>query len=76
MLQELIRHILSSIVEHKDAILVTQEHVEDKISFKITVDSRDIGRVIGRDGQTIGAIRSLVSVANPTQDTITVDICE
>lgn len=76
MLQAFIQHILTTLVEHKSAVSVAEEHKDGQLVFKITVDERDLGRVIGRDGQTIRAIRSLVAVVNPGSETVAVDICE
>jgi len=77
MVQELIKHIVLSLVEHKEGVRVVQEEgAHDQLLFKVTVDNRDLGRVIGREGQTIKAIKALVTVVNPEQKSISIDICE
>jgi len=77
MAQELIKHIVLSLVEHKESVRVVQEEdTHDQLVFKVTVDNRDLGRVIGREGQTIKAIKALIAVANPEQKAVSIDICE
>jgi predicted RNA-binding protein YlqC (UPF0109 family) len=77
MVQELIKHIVLSLVEHKEGVRVVQEEgIHDQLLFKVTVDNRDLGRVIGREGQTIKAIKALVTVVNPEQKSVSIDICE
>lgn len=64
MLKTLIEHVVKSLVEYPAAVQVTQNDREGVAEILVTVGKSDIGRVIGKDGQTIKAIRSLVSSVN------------
>ncbi len=61
---ELTKYIVSSIVENKDSVNVKEfENDDDLILIKVFVDSEDIGKVIGRQGKSANAIRTLVQAS-------------
>ncbi|HCQ31168.1 TPA: hypothetical protein DIU27_02140 [Candidatus Collierbacteria bacterium] len=64
-MKQLIEYIVSNIVNHPESVSVTQEATEDKDTTKylIKVDPEDVGRVIGKQGKVIKAIRQLVRIA-------------
>jgi hypothetical protein len=64
-MKQLIEYIVSNIVNHPESVTVTQEDTEDKDTAKylIKVDPEDVGRVIGKQGKVIKAIRQLVRIA-------------
>jgi uncharacterized protein len=64
-MKQLIEYIVSNIVNHPESVSVTQETTEDKDTAKylIKVDPEDVGRVIGKQGKVIKAIRQLVRIA-------------
>jgi uncharacterized protein len=74
MIKELIEHIVRSLVEKPDLVVVEPVERNEATVFEITVDSIDRGKVIGKEGQTIKALRSLVSIVVPQGKKITVDI--
>ena len=61
---------LLALAEHVARSLVTEpEHVQveevldgSSLTIKVRVASQDVGRLIGRRGRTIGALRTLVEV--------------
>ena len=62
-LSEFIKYIVSNIVTEKDAVEVAiMEDVPGSYTVHIKVAPEDKGRVIGKKGNTINAIRSLVRV--------------
>lgn len=78
MLKSLVEYIVKSLVEHPDIVQVNQNDRDGVAEILVSVDKGDIGRVIGKDGQTIKAIRSLVAVVN-NQDTpcdVVINDCE
>lgn len=61
-MRNLIEFILLHIVENPDEVKVTEEEVDGRFIYSVSVHPDDVGRVIGRNGRTIDAIRSLAKV--------------
>lgn len=59
---EFVRHVLEKICENTGAISVDQ--IEDERGFLITVRvaEEDMGKIIGKQGQMISSLRTLVKV--------------
>ena len=59
---DFVRYVLEQICEFKDAIDV-QHKVDDLgVLITITVAEADMGKLIGKNGQTISALRTLVRI--------------
>ena len=64
---EFIEYVVRKIVKHPDIMKLRQQETERSINFFITLHSEDVGKVIGRYGRTIGAIRTLLNAASLKQ---------
>lgn len=63
-LEELVAFLTRSLVDNPDEVEVTStETDESRVDMEIRVAQDDMGRVIGRQGRTIRAIRSVVKAA-------------
>lgn len=62
-MKELVEYLVTSLVEHPEQVAVEQTDEGDTVTFKVTVHTDDIGRVIGRQGRIAKAIRNVVSAA-------------
>lgn len=51
------------LVDHGDAVSVEQFEEDGILVFELTVDPDELGRVIGRQGRTVQAMRSLLAAA-------------
>lgn len=60
-MKELIEYIVKSIVDFPENVNVTQIDGESTIVFELRVRQDDVGKVIGKKGRTINAIRTLVN---------------
>ncbi len=60
MYKDLVEYLVNSLVEEKDKASVTEAVQEDKIVITVKVSSEDMGRIIGKDGRIIRAIREIV----------------
>jgi len=61
MIKDLLEYIVGNIVDDKSSVNVsTTEKDEKNIEVLISVAESDIGKVIGRQGKIISAIRTLV----------------
>ena len=62
-MDELIRYIATSLVDHPDQIQIKETEQDDTIIIELTVAKEDLGKVIGKQGRTARAMRSLLSAA-------------
>ncbi len=61
-MKDLLIYLTKSLVDHPDEVNVTDKVLDDgTIEFTLKVNPDDMGRIIGRNGKTARAIRSLVS---------------
>lgn len=61
-MKDFLELILKNITTHPDAVTVTESTEEGYDVYTLQVDPEDMGRVIGKDGKVIKAIRSLAHV--------------
>lgn len=58
-MQALLESILKALVTKPEAVAVTIEDNADTRLFKVLVDQEDLGRVIGKNGRIVGALRRI-----------------
>lgn len=63
MLKELIEYIARQLVDDPDAVEVSEIEGEQTSVIELKVAKEDLGKVIGKQGRTARAIRSLLSAA-------------
>lgn len=61
-MKELVAHIVKSLVDYPDQVQVTESKSRDGILVELRVAGEDMGRVIGKGGRVINAIRALAQV--------------
>jgi uncharacterized protein len=59
---EFLQYVLSSIVEDKDALLVEGKIDDLGILLTVRVGDKDMGKLIGKSGQTVKALRTLLRI--------------
>lgn len=62
-MKELVEFVVKSLVDHPDQVQVHEEGGRTAVLLELSVAAEDMGRVIGKSGRVINAIRSLVQVA-------------
>jgi predicted RNA-binding protein YlqC (UPF0109 family) len=62
-MKEAIEKIVSALVDEKAAVQVSEETSERATVIKVRVAESDMGKMIGRAGRTIKAVRSLLFYA-------------
>jgi predicted RNA-binding protein YlqC (UPF0109 family) len=67
-MQELITFIAKSLVDNPDDVQVTVTEEDDTILVDLAVAKEDLGKVIGKQGRTARAMRSLLSAAAGKED--------
>lgn len=61
-MKELLNFIVTSLVSKPEAVLIDEQKDNGNINLNLTVDPSDMGLIIGKGGQTIRAIRKLLTV--------------
>jgi len=59
-MQEMLEYIVKNLVSNPDAVEVNLENQGKTKVFKVKVESKDLGNVIGRGGCIANAIRTVV----------------
>lgn len=60
-MKQLLETIIYALVDDKDQVVITEESDKDgNTVFKISASHNDVGRIIGKNGNTINAIRKIV----------------
>ena len=62
-IQALIEYVATSLVADAKSVKVEQSEKESYIVMELSVNPEDLGKVIGKNGQTARAIRTLVNAA-------------
>jgi uncharacterized protein len=67
-MSDLVSYIVKNIVSNKDAVQVEETNQDGFVNLLLTVDPADMGMVIGRSGQTIKAIRKVLTIRAMTDN--------
>jgi len=59
-MQEFLEYVVKGLVQHPDAVSVTPVERAGMTVYELRLDQSDVGKIIGRQGVTINAIRSLL----------------
>ena len=62
-IRELIEYVANSLVDDNKGVKVSESTKENYTVMELTVSADDLGKVIGKNGQTARAIRTLVNAA-------------
>lgn len=61
-MKDTLSYIISAIVEKPEEVEVVEEENEGVVNFTIKVASDDMGKIIGKEGKVIKAIRNLMRI--------------
>lgn len=67
-MKDTLAYIVSSIVDNADAVVIEETEEEGVINFIIHVAKEDVGKVIGKEGKIIRAIRNIMKIPAIKQD--------
>ena len=67
-MQELVEYIAKSLVDRPEEVRVSFEEKEDVTVLHLSVAKEDLGKIIGRQGRTARALRTLVNAASAKQE--------
>ena len=66
-MKDLVELVAKSLVDHPDKVNVTQLYGEQTTILEHRVDPSDLGKVIGRQGRTARALRTILGAAGMKQ---------
>jgi len=67
-MKDTLEYIIKSIVENEDKVEITEEEDLGVVNLTITVDPSEMGKVIGKEGKVIKAIRNVMRIPAMKQD--------
>ena len=59
-MKELASYLLKSLAQNKDAVIIESKEEENSVYLTVRVDEADKGRIIGKEGCIIKAIRTVL----------------
>ncbi|HVU28453.1 MAG TPA: KH domain-containing protein [Verrucomicrobiae bacterium] len=59
-MQEFLEYVVKGLVQKPEAVNITRVERAGVTVYELRMDSADVGKIIGRQGVTINAIRSLL----------------
>lgn len=62
-LESLIAYIAKSLVDRPEKVELKLSSAEGGLTYELEVAPEDVGKVIGRDGRTVNAMRTLLAAA-------------
>ncbi|MGH7245627.1 MAG: KH domain-containing protein [Candidatus Levyibacteriota bacterium] len=67
-MKQALLYILSCIVENQEALSVDETEENGVVTFSIHVAPEDMGRVIGKEGKVIRAVRNVMKIPAMKQE--------
>jgi predicted RNA-binding protein YlqC (UPF0109 family) len=67
-MEAMVETIVRSLVDHPDEVTVEAVEGHDGVTYEVSVAPGDMGKVIGRGGRIIQAIRAVVKAAAGKHD--------
>jgi len=75
--KDLIIRIAQALVDNPEEVSVNVIESESNVMFELKVSKSDLGKVIGKEGRTANAIRSILNaMAGKTRKRMTLEIIE
>jgi predicted RNA-binding protein YlqC (UPF0109 family) len=76
-MKEFVEYIVKNLVDHPDEVKISEVGGSNTLIIELSVKKSDIGKVIGKKGKTINAIRTLLmSVASRNGLRVNLEILE
>jgi predicted RNA-binding protein YlqC (UPF0109 family) len=63
-MQSFLEFVVKGLVSHPEAVMVTPVEKSSLTVYELRLHAEDVGKVIGKQGMTINAIRSLLLVGS------------
>ncbi|UCD89934.1 MAG: KH domain-containing protein [Desulfobacterales bacterium] len=63
-MKDLIKHIVQALVDHPEQAAISEVEGKQSTILEIKVAKEDIGKIIGKQGRTVQAIRTILNAAS------------
>ncbi len=60
-MKEFVEFIVKRLVDHPEEVILEEERQENNVIVRMKVGEQDVGKVIGRKGRTVQALRTIAS---------------
>jgi uncharacterized protein len=62
-LKDLAEYLIKSLADHPDEVVLEEREEDDNILIELKISPEDLGKIIGKNGNTINAIRTVLQTA-------------
>jgi predicted RNA-binding protein YlqC (UPF0109 family) len=62
-MEEFLRYVVRELVEYPDEVVLNSRDESGRTLFQLSLAGSDVGRLIGKGGGTVQAIRTLLNMA-------------
>lgn len=66
-MKALVDYLVKSLAEHPEEVYLAEHETEDSILLELKISPDDFGKIIGKNGNTINAIRTVLQAAASSQ---------
>lgn len=63
-MKKAVEKIVKSLVDNPDEVIISEDEHGKNVTITVQVAESDMGKIIGREGRTVKAIRSLLYAAS------------
>lgn len=62
-MKKALEYIITQIVDEPEKVKISEQEDQGMINFTITVAASDMGKIIGKNGKVIRAVRNVVKIS-------------
>lgn len=62
-MKELVEYVVKALADHPEEVTLTEQENEDAVLMELKIAPDDLGKIIGKNGNTINAIRTILQAA-------------
>lgn len=62
-MKKALEYIISQIVDNPEKVEISEAEEADMTNFSVKVDTSDMGKIIGKGGKVIRAIRNVIKIS-------------
>lgn len=66
-MKELVEFVVKALADHPEEVILTEHESEETVLLELKIATDDLGKIIGKNGNTINAIRTILQAAASSQ---------